>query len=1103
MKYKKPNNLKFKPHTGISEFLSGLIILILLLFTNLYPQDQAVNFAHLTSEDGLSINRVSTILQDDRGFIWIGTSNGLNMYDGYSFKTFLPNPLDSGSISSYTINAICEDGNGNIWIGTQDGLNKYDWKTEKFSRYKHISGDLNSLSNNQVLSLLCDNNGNLWIGTLNGLDLYDRGKNNFKEIQKVSDRLNPDSLNSVTGIEQDDNGNLWLGTWNGITCINGRGGIIRQFFSQPAGTKNFNYRFSTVIYKDRGGNIWVGTNGQGLLKYNLKTGDFVAYKNVNGSNNSLSNNYVSAIFQDNSNNLWIGTLHGLNKFNPKQNNFTRILNDPKISSSIISNQITSITQDRTGLIWVGTTGGISKFYLPADKFYYYQRVAEVPGKGLTSSSIISVCIDRSGNIWAGTLNGLNEIKKDGRIIQYKKELGNSSSVSSNFIRSVFRDSNGIVWIGTNFNGLNEYNPSTGRYKLFTYDMDDNNSISNNGITCIFETRSGALWFGTWWGLNRFDRKTGKFTRFLSKPGVSNGLQNDLIWDIFEDSRGMIWVGTDGGGVSEINPATYNFINFSSDSTNKFRISNNRVFTIFESHDGMMWFGTMYGLNRYDRKTGKIKIFTKTDGLPGNLINAVEEDNKNRLWIATDKGLSKYNEKSGTFINYNRRNGLQSLEFVQNVAAKSKDGKIYFGNSGIMYFNPDSIKDEYLQSPVVFTDLKIYNKSVRVSPTGILKNSITGSKSISIPPGQDMITLEFALLDYYNVKRNTFRYKLKGFDIGWNNVGTRNSATYTNLPPGNYTFYVKATNNNGVRNEQEAAIKIIIIPAFYQTIWFRIALAVTILLIMIGIFRVRTKAIIRYNKVLENRVKERTRDLDKTIKELNLEIASKDKFFSIIAHDLRSPFISLLGFSNYLFDELETLAKDELRSISENILKSAKLTFGLLENLLQWARIKTGRIIFEPESVNLNKIIVEISGLFKGNTDNKNITLKVNVPDNILVYADLNMLQTVLRNLVSNSIKFTRNNGNIEISAVEEEESIRIAVKDDGIGMSRDKVDKLFQIDKNVSSSGTNKEEGSGLGLILCKEFIEINNGRIFVKSSHGEGSEFSFILPKAKELVAK
>ena len=490
-------------------------------------------------------------------------------------------------------------------------------------------------------------------------------------------------------------------------------------------------------------------------------------------------------------------------------------------------------------------------------------------------------------------------------------------------------------------------------------------------------------------------------------------------------------------------------------------------------------------------------------LPGNLIDAIQEDDKGHLWIGTDKGLSKFDRSSGKFINYNKRDGLEGLEFVQNVACKSRNGNLYFGLNGLMYFNPDSIKEQYLKAPVVFTDLKIYNKSVPVSGNGILKNTIGSTKSIEIPPGNDVITIEYALLDYFNVKKNTFRYELDGFDKNWNNVGGRNSATYTNLPPGNYTFYVRATNNSGTKNEREAALKLVIIPAFYQTVWFKISITLLLFFIIILIFQVRTRAIKRYNKILEKRVAERTTDLDKTIKELNLEIASKDKFFSIIAHDLRSPFIALLGFSNYLYDEMETLAKDEIKTISENIVKSAKLTFGLLENLLQWARIKTGRITFEPETVYLNKTVTEISGLFKGNADNKGITIQIEIPSNLNTFADLNMLQTVLRNIVSNAIKFTRNNGHIKISAAGEEEFIRITISDNGIGTNPEKINKLFQIDQNVSSIGTNKEEGSGLGLILCKEFIELNNGKIFVNSKLGEGTDFNIILPKAVEFAEK
>ena len=1089
------NRIKF-------EFILKAAITALLSFIDIFPQSSGIRFTQLTAEDGLSLNRVTKIIQDGRGLIWIGTSNGLNMYDGYNFKIFMPVPSDSNSISSYAIQDICVDKNGNIWVGTTNGLNKYDWKTEKFRRYMHNPKDPHSLSNNHVLSIFRDDKRNIWVGTMDGLNCYNVKQDNFTVFKNVNNLMPDVGSHNVSAVAQDKNGNLWLGTWNGVSVIRPDGKILKQYFSRHANDKHFNYMAIRVIYTDHFGNMWIGTNGEGLKKYDIKTGKFHTYLSQTQNISSLSSDYITSIFQDNLNNLWIGTLNGLEKYNPRKNNFTRIVNDPRVSTSILSNQIFTVTQDNSGLIWVGTANGISRFFESSDKFHYYQHDPDLPQKSLTSSDVISVFIDKVGNIWAGTLNGLNEITGNGKkIIQFKNEPGNANSVSSNFVRTVLVDSKGMVWIGTNMHGLNEYNSATGRFKLFMNNLKDTCSISNNGITSICETRSGTLWFGTWWGLNRYDRKTGKFFRYMKGKDSSNCLQSNLIWDIFEDSKGMIWVGTDGGGLSELNPRTNKFTNFFNDTTNKNHISSDRVFTIFESKDGTMWFGTIHGLNRYDRKTGKIRIYTTADGLPGNLIDAVEEDKNDCLWIGTDKGLSRFNEKSGKFINYTTRNGIQKLEFVQNVAAKDTRGRIYFGDNGIMYFNPDSIKNRHLTSPVVFTDLKIYNKHVPVTKDGILKRSISDVKSIYVPPGNDMITLEFSLLDYYNAKRNTYRYKLVGFDKGWNNVGTRNTATYTNLPPGKYEFLVKATNNDGIGNEKEASLEINIIPAFYQTVWFKISLGMIIFLIIISVYEFRIRTVRKYSNMLEKKVDERTRDLDRTINELNTEIASKDKFFSIIAHDLRSPFIALLGFSNFMFDEAESLARKEIKNISGNILKSAKQTFGLLENLLNWARIKTGRIALEPENVNLKNTVEETAGLFKSVADNKDIKIEIDVPGDIFIFADLNMFQTVLRNLISNSVKFTNRNGYVRISAVEESEYVRISVADNGIGMDDEKIGKLFQIDQNVSSIGTNNEAGSGLGLILCKEFIELNRGKIFVESRLGGGTEFSFVLPKSEVLA--
>jgi ligand-binding sensor domain-containing protein/signal transduction histidine kinase len=1077
--------------------ISNCIAIIFFLFANLYAQDNEFEFTNLTAEDGLSLSAVTKIIQDDKGFLWFGTYNGLNRYDGYNFKIFLPDPSNTKSISNHSTWALLKDSKGFIWIGTLDGLNRYDWKTDQFYKYTNNPHDANSISSSNILSIFEDESGTLWIGTVNGLNKYNRDKDNFTVIKKVTDRLNEDSLNTVTCIEEDYKGNLWLGTWNGLTCMQTDGKVIKQFFSEENNSKIVDYRKIQTLFEDKENNLWIGTSVNGIIKYNHVTGKFVNYVSIPGNPNTLSNGSITTIFKDKSGNLWIGTKDGLNKYNFKSDNFIRILHDPQKPLSIINNEILSINEDNTGLIWIGSAGGLSRIFQPINKFNYYQQGNEKSDKNLISNRVHSVFIDKKGNIWVATFDGLDEIINGKNIIiHHSQHSANTNSLSDNFLMSVIEDNQGYIWAGTFNSGLNRFDPNKGEFKLFKHMHNDVHSLSNNGIVSLCEDHTGTLWVGTWWGLNRFDRKNGTCERYFHDPANSNSLCHDLIWAVFEDSKDMLWFGTDGGGASEFDPKSNKFITFSRESSIANHISENRVFTIFESHDGIIWLGTSDGLNAYNRKTGKITIYNKLNGLAGNSISSIQEDNKGYLWIGTDNGLSKFDRKASLFINYTKRNGLKDLEFVQNSASKSsKDGKFYFAcKSGLLYFDPVNIKDEYLEAPVVLTDLKIFNQSIPITKDGILQESISSIKSIPIPSGNDVITFEFALLDYYDVKKNTFRYKLDGFDIDWNNVGSRNNATYTNLPPGKYTFFVKATNGNGIKNESESSVRIIIIPTFYQTWWFDVVLVFAVLFIIVIVFQVRTRSIQNRNKMLEHRVIERTKDLDKTIKELNMEIATKDKFFSIIAHDLRSPFMALLGFSNHMVEEINILSKEDIKTIAGNILRSTKVTLGLLENLLQWARIKTGRITFEPEVIHLKKTIDETTELFKNNAASKGIILTIDVDNETKIFADLNMVETILRNIITNSVKFTNSGGRINISAKEEKDFVVICVSDTGMGMSPDKIKRLFQIGQDISTLGTENEKGSGLGLILCKEFVEMNQGKISVKSKLGEGTEFSFTL---------
>ena len=1084
--------------------LAKIFVLIILFipFINLYTQINGLEFSHITSEEGLSYNTITQILQDSRGFLWISTFNGLNRYDGYNFKIFSPEISDPNSISSQTVTCMLEDKEGLIWVGTTNGLNKYDWKTDKFTRYKNDPEIAGCISSDLIYSLFKDDQGAIWVGTLNGLNKYNRNKDNFTVIKKVSGRYNSDSTNSVIYIEEGSENNLWLSTWNGVTCMSKEGKVIKTYFSQPLDTKSFEYRKISVIFRDRQNNLWIGINGKGVKKYNPRTDKFTDYYADPHNPNAISDGYITSIYQDREDKLWIGTRNGLNIFKSEKNTFTKIFNDPQKSYSIIDNKITSIMEDKSGIIWIGTYSGLSRLYYPEDNFLYYNQPF------IKNKTVISAFIDNRNNVWICTMGGLEEIKNNRKCsIHMEHDPKNANSISDNFVRSVFVDKSGIVWIGTNNEGLNRYDPKTGKFKLYTYDSNDTNSISNKGIVSICEDNSGSLWFGTWWGLNRFDKRTKKFTRYLSNPSNPNGLRNNSIWDLYLDSYGMLWAGTGGGGVSRIDPKTDTFTNFTNDSTNAFHISNNRVFTIFESSDGLMWFGTIDGLNCYNRNTGKTIVYTKKDGLPSNLINGIQEDNRGYLWIATGNGLSKFDRYNIKFINYNKRNGIKNLEFIQNIALKSKDGKLYFGSDGLMYFNPDSIKDEFLTSPVVFTDLKIYNRSVPIAQNGILKESVTGLKTINVPPGNDVITLDFALLDYGDVRRNSFRYKLDGFDRGWNRVGNRNSATYTNLPPGKYMFIVKATNNNGVKNEKEASINVIIEPYYYQTWWFKALIGVSIIFITLFIIQGRTRKFTEQNKNLENKVSERTKDLDKIIKELSQEVIIRKKTEEKVQASLKEKEIllsekeNLLGEKEVLLKEIHHRVKNNLQVISSLLyLNSKKVKDNDALNMFKDSqnRVKSIALVHERlyRSKDLGKIDFKeyvrhlTNDLFRSYAVNQSaIKLDLDIND---IFIDIDFAVPcglIINELISNSLKYafpkqseSDHNGIIKIEFNKNgNDELKLIVSDNGIGISGEFVER----------------KKHSLGLQLVDTLVAQLDGTLQIDSNSGATFKINFPMIKA------
>ena len=1083
-------------HISRNEFkytlcLKTFLVIILLIFippTKVNCQKDDIQFSHLTAEDGLSISSVTQILQDTKGFLWFGTYNGLNRYDGYKFKIFLPEPSNPNSISNHFIGSLCEDNKGYVWVATLDGLNRYNPQTEEFRVYKNIPNDPASLSNNNIIYIFKDSEGTIWAGTPNGLNKYNADKDNFTVFFKVNNELNKDNLNSVTCIEEDYMGNLWLGTWNGLTCMKKDGTIIKQYYADSRDSKNFDYRKISYLFEDNSKNLWIALNGKGLDKYGPGTGKFKHYASIQSDNTTLSNNYVSVIYQDKSNNIWIGTKDGLNKYNSQKDNFERIIHNPEKATSIIANEILSIKEDNIGMVWVGTSAGLSRFHQPVNKFSFFRKDDINPLQSLTSNRLNSTYINKKNKMWVGTFEGLDKIDiATGKVVHYKHLTGNANSISDNYVMSVLEDRNGIVWIGTHHSGLNRFDPATGKFKNFKYTFDDSASITNDGVISLCEDHNGTLWAGTWWGLNRYDKKTETFFTYHADPADPHKLSQDLIWTICEDSKGMIWIGTDGGGANMLDPQTGTFTVFSKDTSNSNYISANRVFSLFETQDGIIWLGTSDGLNSYNRETRKTTVYNTKSGLLGNMINGIQEDDNGNLWISTENGLSRFDRKNKTFTNYTKRSGLTDLEFYRNVSAKSGDGTLYFGcRSGLMYFNPKDIKEENLITPVVFTDIKIFNQSVPISINGssFLTKSITEAKDISIPHYNSVITLEFALMDYFNVRRNQFSYKLVGFDQDWNDVGTRNSATYTNLPPGEYTFNVKGFNSDGVKNPKEASLRIIIVPAYYQTWWFKISFGAGILLIAFFIIQGRLHKIKNQNKLLEQRVAERTRDLDKSILELSQEVVERKKAEEKVQASLNE--------KELLLKETHHRVKNNLHVISSILfLQSRAVKDKEILTLFEETqnRIRSMALIHEKlyqskdaSQVNLKEYIVGLVKHLSNSFQNEEQKIKtdVHIEDVKLDMDTAISCGLIVNELLTNSHKYAfpkeKLNPNIKNELLidvkiekDEKNKFVFTVTDNGIGLPEN----------------FNPNETDSLGLKLVNSIVAQLNGSIEISGKNG------------------
>jgi len=1071
--------------------------MLLLNFTaSLYAQGQPVKFERIGPEHGLSQSSVYCILQDHQGFMWFGTDGGLNKYDGYNFTVYRHDAENPQSLSNGTIMALYEDRSGVLWIGTYGGLNKFDRENEAFIRYQRDPENLSSLSGAFVLSLAEDHTGALWVGTNRGLNklVLSKAEGSDRETETFTcyqhDPKNPNSLseNRIRSLYVDRAGVLWIGiVGGGLNKFDQEKQIFTRYQHDPGNPNSLSDNFVWSIHEDHAGMFWIGTQG-GLNKFDRERETFTRYQHDPKNPNSLSEDEILSFYEDRAGILWIGTDGGgLNRFDRERQIFTRYAYDPKNPNSLRTNRIRSLYEDRAGVLWISVDGaGLNKIDRTKEKFTHYQHLPENPNS-LSNNRVKSLYEDHSGVLWIGTDWGLNKFDREKeKFTHYQHDPTNPKSLSENRVRPLAEDRAGMIWIGTNSGGLNKFDPEKEIFTHFKHDPQNPNSLSDNVVWSLLADRAGTLWVGTYvGGLNMLNRETETFTRYQYDPDNPNSLNDTIVRSIYEDRAGMLWIGTDGG-FNKFDRAKGTFTRYKHDPQNPNSVSSNRVRPFHEDRSGMLWIGTWGGgLNKYDREKEIFTRYNVRDGLPDDVIYGILEDDLGNLWISTNNGLSKFNPQTKRFKNYDIGDGLQSNEFSGSAHYKSKrTGEMFFGGvNGFNIFHPDSLRDNPYIPPVVFTSFKRYNTD-EAQGEAIIGKGISAKAELTLSYKDNILVFEFAALNYRSAFKNQYAYKLEGFNDNWIHLGTKRDVTFTNLDPGEYTLRVKGSNNDGVWNETGAALKITITPPWWKTWWAYGFYGLCILSLLYGIrrfeLRHKTRELAR-----ERQVSERLRKVDKL----------KDEFLANTSHELRTPLNGIIGITESLLDGVTGKLPEKTQTNLSLVIASGRRLASLVDDLLDFSRLKRQDLQLQRQPVDLRVLAEVVLKFSEPLLAGKKLALQNDIPADLPpIEGDENRLQQILHNLIGNAIKFTES-GSVRVFAEQHNGMVALSVRDTGIGIPADKFESIFQSFEQVDASIAREYGGTGLGLTITKQLVELHGGKIWVESELGKGSTFTFTLP--------
>ena len=1100
-----------------------------------FPQNPNLRFEHLTIKQGLSHNFVMSVMQDRKGYLWFGTGNGLDKYDGYRFTRYKFDPQDTTSLPKNQVTALWEDKDGMIWIGTTEGTCFFNPRTEKFTRLSKTPE--NPFAFNYAQSFNQDADGNLWVGgSFEGeLRLVDRKTGKFSSVNyadllrsgmdssKVPERLHV--------VYKDRKGTIWIGSPYGLHRLNlepqGSGKPSKISFTHyrhaPNNPNSLSQKGVAGIYEDRKGILWVMTHSGILDAFDPRSGKFTHYRPAKDQVFAVESLLSNRIDEDQEGNLWFGTIKGLYRLDKDRKTFTLFSHDKTDQESINHNSVLSLLVDRSGILWVTTPEGVSKADPHQKPFRLYQHNASNP-RSLSDNKITAICEDNEGIVWVGTMEGgLNALdKKTGEFTHYRHDPKHFNSLRSDTVSAILEDRDGNLWIG-NGEVLSLFNRKENIFSHHTLNHPFLETNAGFAIFSIYEDRQEILWLGTNNGILSFDRQTGKTVHYPYDPDKPEEISDYWILSVFEDSKGNLWLGPGSQALTRFDRQTGKFTHYKYDSRKTGTISSNTIPAIFEDSKGILWFGTGEGgLCRFDYSTESFTSYTDKQGLSGSSVFSILEDDSGNLWLGTNNGLSRFSPTTKDFINYSTTDGLQSRlftnQYTKGAAFKGKDGTLYFGGlNGLNAFNPAAIHANTYVPPVVITQFRLFNA---------LLPGKSEAKEIELKHDQNFFSLEFAALNYTSTHKNQYAYQLEGVDSDWVKAGTRRSATYTAVAPGKYIFRVKGSNNDGIWNKTGTELSIVILPPWWRTWWAYTFYGLCILAGIFALSRLQRRQLIQKEREkTQARELEQAREIEKAYNELQLtqhQLVQQEKMASLgelvagIAHEIQNPLNFVKNFSDVNTELIEEL-KHELAEghheeaisiaayIKENEQKihlHSKRADAIVKGMLQHSRVSTG----ERQYIDLIALADEYLQLayYGIRARDKNFTCVLDTAyDQKLGKVSVmpQELSRVLLNLFNNAFYAVQQKQKlgiagykptVRVSIGSHNRKVEIRVRDNGTGIPKTLMDKIFQPFFTTKPSG----QGTGLGLSISYDIItKGHRGELKVASKEGEWTEFTIILP--------